>query len=156
MTSTLNISCIADKADCVYRAGETATLSLTASLADGAMAREGVVHIRIDNYGSVVSEERDVDLATENPVKLTATRATPGFMRVSVSSRTTGMEVVCNAGNPAGAYVFGVAFSPAEIRPGTPYPIDFMDFWTDAIRKLDETKPAFFYIKKEFAFSTIF
>ena len=142
MTSTLNINVVADKADCVYRAGETATLSLSASLADGAMAREGVIHIRVDNYGSAVAEERDVDLATENPVKLTATRATPGFMRVSVSSRATGREIVCNAGNPAGTYVFGVAFSPEEIRPGTPYPDDFMDFWTDAIRKLDETVPA--------------
>ncbi len=142
MTGTLNISCSADKADCVYRAGETATLFLSASLADGTMAHEGVVHIRIDNYGSAVAEERDVDLATENPVKLTATRATPGFVRVIVSSRKTGMEVAHNAGNPVGTYVFGVAFSPDEIRPGTPYPDDFMDFWTDAIRKLDETVPA--------------
>ena len=141
MNRAINISFTPDKAGCVYRAGETASLSLSASLADGARAREGVVHVRIDNYGSVVSKERDVDLATENPVQLTATRATPGFARVSVSSRTTGMEVVGNAGNPAGTYVFGVAFSPDEIRPGTPYPDDFTDFWTDAIRKLDETVP---------------
>ena len=33
----------------------------------------------------------DVDLSGENPVKLVATRTTPGFARVSVSSRTSGM-----------------------------------------------------------------
>ncbi len=142
MASTLNITFTADRADCVYRAGETASLTLTATLADGAMVREGVIHIRIDNYGSAVAEERDVDLAAENPVQLTATRATPGFARVSVSSRTPGLEIAWNPGNPTGAYVFGVAFSPEEIRPGTPYPDDFMAFWTDAIRKLDETVPA--------------
>ena len=138
----IKINVVADKADCVYRAGETASLTLTATLADGGEAREGVVHIRVDNYGSRVSMERDVDLAKENPVQLTATRATPGFERITVSSRTPGLEIVWNPGNPAGAYVFGVAFSPEEIRPGTPCPDDFMDFWKDAIRRLDETVPA--------------
>ena len=139
----LNIQITADKPGCVYRVGEAASLSLSASSADGgASAHEGVIHIRIDNYGARVAEERDVDLSTENPVRLTATRATPGFARVSVSSRTPGVEVVNNAGNPAGTYVFGIAFSPEEIRPGTPYPDDFMDFWTDAVRRLDETVPA--------------
>lgn len=135
------ITIAADKADCVYKSGEIASLTLSAFGEDGTAVREGVVHVRIDNYGARVAEERDVDLAAKNPVRLMATRATPGFARISVSSRTTGMEVVNNAGNPAGTHVFGIAFSPGEIRPGTPYPDDFMDFWKDAVRKLDETVP---------------
>lgn len=137
----VNITFTADRPDCVYKIGETASLTLAASREDGSELHEGVLRITLDNYGARVFEERDVDLSKDSPVRLEATRATPGFTRVTVTSRTPGLEVAANPGNPAGAYVFGVAFSPEEIRPGTPFPDDFAAFWADAIRKFEETVP---------------
>lgn len=130
---TLTVSAAADKPGCVYQVGETAFLTVSAAFADGNEAHEGVLHIRLDNFGECIFEERNVDLARENPIRLAVTRATPGFMRVSVSSATTGIEILENQGNPAGTFVFGVAFSPEKIRPATSCPEDFAHFWKDAI-----------------------
>ena len=145
MTTTLDrklsIAVTVDRPDCVYRAGETASLSVSASFEGGAAPSEGLVHVRIDNYGSRISEERDIDLSKENPFRLAVTRATPSFARVSISSLSHGIQVAENPGNPAGTYVFGIAFSPEEILPGTPCPKDFMEFWQDAIEKLDKAVP---------------
>ena len=79
----ITVKVTVDRSDCVYRAGETAHLALSVLRDDGAPAREGVVHIRVDNFGARVSMERDVDLAKENPVRLTSAQATP-------SGRTSG------------------------------------------------------------------
>lgn len=138
----LAVSAAADKPGCVYQAGETAFLAVSAAFVDGGEAHEGVLHIRLDNFGECIFEERNVDLARENPIRLAVTRATPGFMRVSVSSATPGIEILENQGNPVGAFFFGVAFSPEKIRPATSCPEDFAHFWKDAIRRLHENVPA--------------
>ena len=137
----LTVHVAPDRDNCLYRAGETASLTVSATNPDGAPVREGVLHLRLDNYGERVFEERDIDLAKEPSVALAVSRATPGFARLSVESRTPGIVVAENPGNAAGTYRFGVAFSPEDIRPAAPFPEDFAAFWQSAVRKLDETVP---------------
>lgn len=140
-TRTLSVKVATDREDCIYRTGETATLKLSAAFADGPEAREGILHLRLDNYGERIFEERDVDLSKERTVTLAVSRATPGFARLTVESRTPGIVVAENPGNATGIYRFGIAFSPEKIRSAAPFPDDFADFWQNAVRKLDETVP---------------
>ena len=147
-SKTLSIKVAPDRENCLYRAGEKAMMTVSAAMADGTEAQEGILHLRLDNYGERVYEERDVDLAKEQTVTLAASRATPGFARLTVESRTPGITVAENPGNAAGTYRFGVAFSPEGIRPAAPFPDDFADFWHNAVRRLDETVPVDAQVEK--------
>lgn len=128
-----------DRLNCVYAAGETARLTVTAEGANGAKLKRGTLTVNVDNFGARQILTRTVDLAKENPFKLEVTRKAPGFVRLGVTSKD--LEVVNNAGQGKGTYYYGVAFSPREIQPGTPNPADFDAFWANAIRTLDETVP---------------
>ena len=141
MKAPISIHVAPDRDNCLYQAGETAALTVSAVNPDGTPVREGVLHLRLDNYGERVFEERDVDLAKEPSVALAVSRATPGFARLSVESRTPGIVVAENPGNATGTYRFGIAFSPEDIRPAAPFPDDFASFWQSAVRRLDETVP---------------
>ena len=139
--NTLFVHVSPDRESALYRVGETASLTVSASFADGTPVREGILHLRLDNYGKRVFEERDVNLSEDHAVSLAVSRATPGFARLSVESRTPGITVADNYGNATGTYRFAVAFSPEEIRPAAPFPDDFTAFWENAVRELDETVP---------------
>ena len=128
-----------DRLNCIYESGETARLTVTAEGTNGVKLARGVLSVKIDNFGAREMMTREVDLAKENPFRLTVRRDAPGFARLGFSSKD--LAVRNNAGQAAGTYYYGVAFSPTEIRPGTPDPADFDAFWADAIRKLDETVP---------------
>ena len=54
------VSC--DQPDACYRLGEDAIFTVEATESDGS-APKGNVHIQLDNFGSRIFEERDVDLA---------------------------------------------------------------------------------------------
>ena len=128
---TISIKVVPDREGCVYRTGETATLEVSATLANGTKASEGFLHLRLDNFGERIFEERDVNLSKENPFLVAVSRTTPGFARLTVEYRSPEIAVASNPGNSDNAFRFGIAFSPEEIRPATPCPGDSADFWKD-------------------------
>jgi len=130
-----------DRATCTYSLNEPAKLQVRVCGTNGAALASGRLTVRIDNFGAKsLQPDRTVDLARENPFQLTVTRGTPGFVRVTVASPDPALVVKGNAGQ-GGGYVYGVAFAPDRIAPGTPEPADFDAFWADAMRKLDATVP---------------
>ena len=123
----------ADRATCVYEAGETAKLSVTVAETNGVALTSGRVRLVVDNFGNVRSEEREIDLAAGNPFEVRVSRAEPGFARLTVTPADPAQKL--DGG------VFGVGFSPEKIVSGTPEPADFDAFWSEAIAKLDRTVP---------------
>ena len=130
-----------DRINCLYEVGETARLTVCAEGTNGVKLARGVLSVRVDNFGNREILTREIDLAKENPFQLSVTRDAPGFIRLGVTSKDKTLAVRNNAGQGAGTYTYGVAFSPTKIQPGTPEPADFDAFWAEAIRKLDETVP---------------
>ena len=130
-----------DRINCLYEAGETARLTVCAEGTNGVKLARGVLSVRVDNFGNREILTREIDLAKENPFQLSVTRDAPGFIRLGVTSKDKTLAVRNNAGQGAGTYTYGVAFSPTKIQPGTPEPADFDAFWAEAIRRLDETVP---------------
>ncbi len=132
----------ADRATCVYGAGETATVTVRATDGKGKALMAGRLSYTVDNFGARQVERRTVDLAKENPFTVKVTKANPGFMRLNIKSATKGLVVARNPGvRQDGLYVYGIAFDPTRIQPGTPEPADFDAFWANAIRELDATVP---------------
>jgi cephalosporin-C deacetylase-like acetyl esterase len=74
--------------------------------------------------------KRTVDLAKENPFRLSGTLSEPGFLRLSIST---------GKGKPT---MFGVGYEPEKIEKGSPSPADFDAFWAKAVADLDATVPA--------------
>jgi len=125
VSSDMRFEAAADHTNCLYACGETAAVTVCAKDAEGRLLRCGRLSLTVDNFGAAVVTNRTVDLACENPFTVRLTRANPGFSRLTVSSNFT----------------WGVGFDVAKIRPGTPYPDDFMDFWRAAIAKYDREIP---------------
>ena len=99
--------------------------------ADGSLATNGICHVKVDNCGPEVVEEADFDLAKKNPFSVSATRFTPGFMRVTADGK------VC-----------GLPFEPSRITPAVPKPGDFEAFWRDALAKAEKSVPLDPQLKK--------
>ena len=133
-----------DHASCIYRCGERATFTVAVTDAQGVPLKAGRFHAILDNYGARILAEEDADLAVSNPFKISAVKETPGFMRLRIDTDRAAFAPRGQAGNGlAGEEVFqwGVAYEPEKIRPAVERPADFDAFWTDAVRKLDETVP---------------
>ena len=120
----------ADKENCLYRCGETATFAVTAVGTNGQPVTEGSVSATVDNFGPQQQVKRTVDLAKENPFRLSGTLSAPGFLRLTVSA---------GKGKPT---MFGVGYEPEKIEKGSPSPADFDAFWAKAVADLDATVPA--------------
>lgn len=115
-----------DSKDGVYRCGETATVTVTAS-EGGAPAKEGRFKVIVDDFGPNKLSESEVDLSAGNPFKVTMTMKKPGFARV----RTSADQKWC----------WGVAFEPEKIVKGSPSPADFDSFWANGRAKLAKEVP---------------
>ena len=126
----LTFKIAADKADCLYRCGETATFTVTAVGADGQPAAAGSEKAVMDNFGPQEQAKRTVNLAKENPFKMAGTLREPGFLRLTVTP-PKGKETM-----------FGVGYEPERIEKGSPSPADFDAFWAKAVADLDATVPA--------------
>lgn len=130
---------VTDHADCLYRCGETATFTVTATDAKGMPLKSGKLAAKLDNFGNRAFATLDVDLAQTNPFTLKAAKDIPGFLRLTVTSRDKALEVRSNKGQ--GSFHWGVAYEPEKLKPGAEDPADFDAFWAAAVKKLDETVP---------------
>ena len=118
-----------DRADGVYAAGDSVPLVVTAVETNGEKVACGKVKYVLDNFGSRKFESGEFDLAKDNPFRLTATRPTPGLVRMQLSSKG------------AKDFHWGVAFSPEKLRTGCEKPADFDSFWVEAKAKYDREVP---------------
>ena len=120
----VKVSC--DRPDAIYRTGEEVTFSLAATDADGKPVKEGRFKAGVDNFGTrAIVPKREYDFAAANPVSIRGRLDEPGFLRINVN-----MPGVTN-------FLWSVAVSPWDIRPGAPCPPDFDDFWAKAIARYD-------------------
>ena len=111
-----------DDADSLYRCSDVAKFTVVSAFTSG------VAHVRLDNFGSRVLREFDVDLSTQRVFTVEGTREVPGFLLLTVKCGKT-------------VKWWGAAFSPDEISAGAPCPPDFMQFWRDAIARYDREVP---------------
>ena len=119
----------ADHADAVYKLGEETTFTVRIACTNGQPVAGAVFNWTLNNFGSKVFAKGQFDLS-KNPdgvFKVKGAQTEPGFLRLDVRQ--------AKVSGPA--HMWGVAYSPREIVPGTPYPDDFMDFWKGAIARYD-------------------
>lgn len=107
-----------DDPDSLYECGEKAVFNVHSSLTNG------IAHVRLDNFGSKVLREFDVDLSKTRDFTVEGGRDIPGFLLLTVTCGKTVKR-------------WGAAFSPAKISGGAPRPADFVKFWYDAVRDYD-------------------
>ena len=142
------VTATADHADCRYASGETASVSFALDGTNGLPVRTGHVRVTVDNFGSrTLAPERIVDLAEENPIRVSATRSTPGFVRIRVTSaEPNGLQVVGNYnwGCDLPTYTCGLGYDVDKIVSGTPDVPDFDAFWSEAVANLEKTVPVDF------------
>ena len=141
-----------DHADCLYRCGEKAVFTVTVADPSGKALKAGCFKAKLDNFGSRVLAEKEVDLAKGNPFTIAAVKDTPGFMRLSLSADANAFTLPKTPGQ--GVFSWGVAYEPEKICPGAENPSDFDSFWADAVKKLDETIPPDVRLEKIDAKST--
>ena len=115
--------------DAMYRVGEKAVLTLTATDGVGKVT-SGTVKVTMDNYGSKSLGARTVDLARENPFTLELALDEPGFACVKVAG----------AGRSR-PFVWGVGYEPERIVAGGEVPADFDAFWKKGVENLAATVP---------------
>ena len=111
-----------DDADSRYECGQTATFHVKSALTFG------VAHVRLDNFGSRVLKDFDVDLARQRELTVEGTRDIPGFLLLTVTSGKVTKR-------------WGAAFSPDKISAGAERPADFESFWREAIARYDREVP---------------
>lgn len=119
----------ADNTNYLYRCGERATFTVTAVGTNGLPVKTGTVTASLDNFGPKKFGKKVLDLARENPFKVTGTLAEPGFLRLYL------------AGKDCKNQVFGVGYEPEKVQKGSPSPADFDAFWAEAKAKLAKEVP---------------
>ena len=111
----------ADHPDCLYKVGEEAVITVTATNGAGEAVKEGFARIEIDNYGrkwqNVIKKQ---EFAKENPFVLRGKLDKPGFLRVKIDGKDA-------ADKSIGAW-WSVGYEPEKIRPATERPADFHAF----------------------------
>ena len=137
----------ADHEDCLYKVGEEAVVTVTATNGSGEAVKGGSCRVEIDNYGSKVYQViAAVDFATQNPFELRAMPTKPGFVRIRISGHDS-----------QNAYFSGqwsVGYEPEKIRPGSERPADFDAFWEAAVANFAATVPVDAQMVKNAAEST--
>lgn len=126
----LKLTAATDRADALYRIGEEAVFTVTASNATGGKATAGRLAVTLDDWCRHTLVERTVDLAKENPFVVSGKLGEPGFVRLRVKGE--GLEK---------PFLGGVAFEPERIVPGGTCPDDFDAFWREAQAKLEAEVP---------------
>ena len=111
-----------DDPDSLYKCGQKAVFNVHSSLTSG------VAHVRLDNFGTKVLQEFDVNLAERRAFTVDGTRDVPGFLLLTVTCGKTVKR-------------WGAAFSPEKITAGAERPADFESFWREAIARYDREVP---------------
>lgn len=124
----------------VYPVGAKAVVEAHFADRRGNLARGGLVDIWADDGWTNRVWSRTVDLSKEaQPVRMELTRATPGSLRLRARGRNVpvrfGMERI----------IFGVD----EIKPLSPCPADFEEYWRGEQRRLEKDVP--FSVEKTLA-----
>ena len=129
-----------DRTNAIYACGERARLTVTViDKASGRKHDAGCLRFRLDDFGSVVVSEGEVDLARSNPFELSGTLEKSGVLRLKVSAKDGAFAVEPRAGQYDWAW--GAAFGVSELKPTQPCPADFAAFWKNARANLDRTVP---------------
>lgn len=121
-----------DHTNALYKVGEKATFTLKVVASNKEPLTEGRLNVRLDNYGTNVLTNASFDLAQGNPVTLSGTLTEPGFIKCTATLKLA-KDV---------RSLYGVAFEPERLKPGSPRPADFDAFWDGAVKKLDAQVPA--------------
>ena len=124
-----------DDPDSLYKCGQKAVFNVRSSLTSG------VARVRLDNFGSKVLQEFDVDLAGKREFTIEGTRDVPGFLLLTVK---------CGKNEKR----WGAAFSPEKITAGAERPADFESFWREAIARYDREVPEDVQLERLDAIST--
>ena len=124
----------ANHPDFIYKVGDEAVITITATNGAGDVVRDWHCRVEVDNYGRAVQKVIPrVDFAKDNPFVVKGKLDNPGFLRVRVQGRDqAGVWMGCQC---------GVGFSPEKIRPGSSRPSDFDKFWDDAITRFAKEVP---------------
>ena len=126
------ITIAADRPGAVYACGEEARLAISVKDGRGGLLTTGQVVVTLDNFGTNRIFAATVDLAKPQPFLWSGTLREPGFLRCGASLRSGGAK-------PA---VYGIGFSPSEIRLGSGGPpADFDAYWRGEIERLDREVP---------------
>jgi len=120
----------ANHADALFRLGEDAVYTLTATNGSGAKVASGTLHAKMDDWCGHTIVEKTIDLSKENPFVIRGSLKEPGFILLSVKGE--GQEK---------PFLRGCAFEPERIAPGGECPADFDAFWADAKAKLEAQVP---------------
>lgn len=120
--------------DSLYRVGEEAAITITATNGAGEAVRDGFVRVEWDNYGRrSLGVVKKWDFAEKNPMVVKAALDKPGFVRVRISGRDSeGSRIGC---------LWGVGFEPEKIRPASRRPTDFDEFWENAVARFNREVP---------------
>ena len=131
-----------NRPNCLYKVGEEALVTITATNGSGEAVKEGFVGVEWDNYGRRnLGVIKKWDFAEKNPIVVKATLDKPGFIRLRVRGRDS-------KGAPIGG-LWGVGFDPEKIRPATLRPADFDAFWENAIAKFNKEVPINAKVEKD-------
>ena len=124
----------ADHTDCLYRLGEDAVVTITATNGAGEAVRTGSVRVEWDNYGRRnLGVVKEWNFAEKNPLVVKGALDKPGFMRVRVQGKDSeGAWIGCQ---------WGVGFEPEKIRPASERPADFDAFWEGASARFAKEVP---------------
>ena len=132
--SSIGFKFEADHADCLYKVGEEAVITVTATNGAGEAVKDWYCRVEIDNYGrrslGVIKKQ---EFAKGNPFKVKGSLDKPGFLRVRVQGK-----------DPDGVWFgrqWGVGFEPEKIRPGSARPADFDAYWDNAVAKFAKEVP---------------
>ena len=124
----------ADHPDCLYRVGEEAVVTVTATNGAGEAVKDWHCRVEIDNYGrNILGVVAKQEFAKENPFKLRGKLDKPGFLRFRILGK-----------DPEGRWIgcqWGVGYEPERIRPGSARPADFDAFWDEAVAKFEKEVP---------------
>ena len=126
--SAVRIEFSQDHADALYRAGESAVLTIAVRDDAGALLKSGRAKWWLDNFGTTKLGSDTADLAVANPFTVKGKLDEEGFLRLSVSVAT----------NRA---VWGVGYDVGNIRQTEPCPGDFDSYWAGEKARLAREVP---------------
>ncbi|MBR0458229.1 MAG: acetylxylan esterase [Victivallales bacterium] len=115
--------------DALYKLGEKAIFTVKVKEKEGPAPTEGVINVRLDNFGSKEIASRKWNLADGDTFTMEGTLDEPGFLRLRLTAKNIKEKN------------WSVGYEPEKIVKGSPSPADFDEFWANAVKKLEATIP---------------
>jgi cephalosporin-C deacetylase-like acetyl esterase len=129
----------ADKTNCLYKAGQTAKVAISATDEAGNLVTSGTDRVAVDDCGTNLLYVGKLDFSKSNPIVLESTLNEPGFVRYMVRK----CHAIGFLGKPLyfPRLMYSVGFDVEKIKKASPDIADFDEFWSNAIAKLDKEVP---------------